>query len=81
MKDMDKGLYSKYIVMKADDAVEMNETGLYQGHQIEGECFVLRPDRDPAAMAAMREYAEETTNLQLAADIYEWLAGIEAPNA
>jgi len=76
MRDMDKGLYSKYIVMKADKAEEVTP-GLFTGRQIEGDCFVLRPDRDPAAVSALCEYADTTTNLQLAADIYAWLARLE----
>jgi phage repressor protein C with HTH and peptisase S24 domain len=35
--------------------------------------FVLRPDRDPAAMAAMKEYAKTTENRQLAEDIWKRL--------
>lgn len=60
-----KGLYVKYNVTK----IETGET-VY-------DCFVLRPDRDPAAVVALVAYADTTTNLQLAADIRGWLASIE----
>lgn len=75
--DASKGLYNKYIVIKAEEAEEVTP-GLFLGRQIDGDCFVLRPDRDHAARAALREYAEETTNLKLAAEIYDWLVRIGA---
>lgn len=61
-----KGLYSKYTVIH-------NETG----KPIEGECFVLRPDRDNAAFGALMVYAELTENTDLAMDITKWLSGLE----
>ena len=36
-------------------------------------CFVLRPDKDPAARAALECYANKTPNDQLAWDILKWL--------
>lgn len=36
-------------------------------------CFVLRPGKDPAAVAALRAYAEATDNDTLAADIISWV--------
>lgn len=72
MGDMDKGLYSKYRVTKAD------------GTPLDGDCFVLRPDRDPAAVKALLAYAASTTNEELSSDIRVWLASIgadmDAPN-
>lgn len=62
----DKGLTHKYDVRKAD-------TG-----EVVENCFVLRPDKDPAAVAALRAYAESTDNAALAADIINWI-GLE-PN-
>ena len=61
MDDMNRGLYSKYIVTKAD------------GTPLDGDCFVLRPDRDAAARCALIEYAAQTPNEALAADIEAWL--------
>lgn len=55
------GLKVKYIVRKADT-----------GESVYG-CFVLRPDRDPAAVAALRAYAAATDNNELASDIINWV--------
>lgn len=51
------GLKRKFLVFKSDT-----------GEMIEN-CFVLRPDKDPAAVAALRAYAGATDNKTLAADI------------
>ena len=59
--DGKRGLYSKYKVTKAD------------GTPLDGDCFVLRPDRDEAAIRALEAYADATNNENLAADIREWL--------
>jgi len=59
--DGKRGLYSKYKVTKAD------------GTPLDGDCFVLRPDRDEAAISALEAYADATNNENLAADIREWL--------
>jgi hypothetical protein len=61
--DMGRGLYAKYEVKK-------NGKPIY-------DCFVLRPDRDAAARAALRAYAKVTPNTLLAVDIHEWLSAIE----
>ena len=42
------------------------------GERIEN-CFVLRPDKDHAAVEALRAYAEATDNKTLADDIYNWV--------
>lgn len=55
------GLKRKYVVMKADT-----------GKCIEN-CFVLRPDKDKAAVVALRAYAEATDNKTLASDIINWV--------
>ena len=60
-EDEYEGLKRKYIVLKADT-----------GELVEN-CFVLRPDKDPAARAALRAYAEATENKQLANDITNWV--------
>lgn len=57
-----KGLYGKYIILKADT-----------NKKIDGDAFVLRPDRDPAAIAALRAYARATNNKALADDIIAWI--------
>lgn len=58
---LNDGLRGKYMVIKAD-------TG-----ELVKNCFVLRPDRDPAAVTALRAYAEATDNETLAADIINWV--------
>ena len=55
------GLKLKFLVFKADT-----------GERIEN-CFVLRPDKDRAAVEALRAYAEATDNKTLAEDIYNWV--------
>ena len=55
------GLKRKYIVLKSDT-----------GELVDG-CFVLRPDKDEAAIAALVAYAGATGNKQLAADILAWI--------
>lgn len=62
MDDKNRGLYPKYNVTKAET-----------GEAIDGECFILRPDRDPAALVALAAYAVTTDNKELAADIKNWL--------
>lgn len=59
--DLYKGLKRKYLVFKADS-----------GEMVEN-CFVLRPDKDPAAVEALKAYAKATDNEELAADIYKWV--------
>lgn len=69
IKTGDEGLYNKYTVIN-------NETG----KQVEGACFVLRPDRDNAAYGALLLYAELTTNTDLAVDLTGWLSSLEVPH-
>ena len=59
--DAYKGLKAKYLVFKADT-----------GERVEN-CFVLRPDKDPASVEALRAYASATDNETLAKDIYNWV--------
>ena len=59
--DTYKGLKAKYFVFKADS-----------GKKVEN-CFVLRPDKDPAVAAALRTYARATDNEVLSADIFNWV--------
>ena len=56
-----KGLYSKYEVRRRSDGTPVNN------------CFVLRPDRDDAAIAAMLAYADATSDSQLAKELREWV--------
>lgn len=56
-----KGLYSKYEVRKRSDGTLVNN------------CFVLRPDRDDAAIAAMLAYADATSDSRLAKELREWV--------
>ena len=62
------GLYGKYTVYKNKDG------------SLVTDCFVLRPAKDPAAVAALRAYAAATDNAELAADIINWVgAGSNEP--
>jgi len=63
-----QGLYIKYDVFKVKDGTPVNN------------CFVLRPDKDRAARAALQAYAETTENEALRNDICEWLKRIEGGN-
>ena len=56
-----EGLKRKYVVLKSDT-----------GECVEN-CFVLRPNKDPAAKAALKAYAAATKNEKLAEDIMSWL--------
>ena len=62
---MNDGLRRKYIVQKADSGEEVTD------------CFVLRPAKDRAAVAAIITYAKVTENETLAADLLRWLQRIE----
>lgn len=55
------GLYGKYTVYKNEDG------------SLVTDCFILRPTKDPAAVAALRAYAAATDNAELAADIINWV--------
>lgn len=56
-----QGLKEKYIVLKKSSG------------EIVDNCFVLRPDKDTSAVAALRAYAADTDNKQLSEDIYSWV--------
>ena len=58
------GLKAKYIVFKASNGMLVDN------------CFVLRPEKDNAAVAALATYADTTENQILAADIRKWLSTI-----
>lgn len=55
------GLKVKYRVYKAKDNTPVEN------------CFVLRPDKDAAAIQALISYAIFTSNRQLAKDILDWI--------
>lgn len=55
------GLYGKYTVYKNKDG------------SLVTDCFILRPAKDPAAVAALRAYAAATDNAELSADIINWI--------
>ncbi|WP_226043335.1 hypothetical protein [Natrinema sp. DC36] len=57
------GLYDKYSVRKDGQRVT--------------DCFVLEPGDDPAAREALRTYAAETEDDDLAADLAEWTDDLE----
>lgn len=55
------GLHGKYIVRRSDT-----------GEEVDG-CFVLRPEKDRAAVCALRTYAAETENEELADQLVNWV--------
>lgn len=55
------GLHHKYDVVKRSTGEKVTD------------CFVLRPSTDPAARAAMREYARVTPHPELAVDLIRWV--------
>lgn len=65
MNNENRGLHQKYIVLKADTGKEVTD------------CFILRPKKDPAAVAALKEYARVTDNKNLANDILLWIEAIK----
>ena len=56
-----KGLYAKYILTKAD------------GTPVNDRCFILKPDKDPAAVKALQAYAAATDDELLRNDLYAWV--------
>ncbi len=61
MANEQKGLYGKYLVVKVVDGTVIED------------CFILRPDKDPAAVVALQAYATATENRTLADDLYKWV--------
>ncbi|HMM95351.1 hypothetical protein [Phycicoccus sp.] len=71
--DLNRGLYGKYLVQRADGDPAQKHT----------DCryFVLDPEHDPAALAALSAYIEEARDLgyvQLADDLDVWLEQLYA---
>lgn len=82
------GLYQKYIIYKAKkpDPCGCREAmcphlAPFGRTPVRGEevtnCFVLRPEKDPAARAALKAYAKATDNKVLARDLTDWLASLK----
>lgn len=59
----EQGLHGKYLV--------------YKNGKPQDGCFVLKPETDPAARAALEAYVDKTGNERLATDLREWLARID----
>lgn len=55
------GLTNKYIVIKADTGESISN------------CFVLCPENDPAAVAAIQAYADATDDEKLRNDLVRWI--------
>lgn len=62
----ERGLYNKYRVVETETHIGV------EGH------FVLRPARDPTALAALIHYAALTPNKELAADLQDWIERMQA---
>lgn len=64
-----KGLYDKYKVTKSAT-----------GEALDGDYFVLRPGRDPAARQALAAYANavRASNSRLATDLDAWLSRLKS---
>lgn len=63
-EDSYAGLKTKYRVYRACDNTPVED------------CFVLRPERDPAALKALAAYAQHCGNLRLSKDISRWIRRI-----
>lgn len=60
-REDNQGLVVKYDVRKVDSG------------ELVQNCFVLRPEKDWAAVRALRKYADATKNERLAKEITDWL--------
>lgn len=56
-----QGLYGKYRVFNSETGEELKSF------------FVLKPDTDPVAIAALQRYAELTPDKELENDLYKWV--------
>lgn len=65
MSDQERGLYNKYQIINRET-----------GQEAEGDYFVLKPAKDPAARSALMAYAEATDNEQLSMGITHWLSSL-----
>lgn len=63
--DTEAGLLLKYNVQKVSTGEPVHD------------CFVLRPQKDAAARAALLAYAKATHNAKLASDLIVWVRQLE----
>ncbi len=63
-----KGLYQKYAVVKINGPNDFEP-------MVDG-CFVLRPEKDPAALSALTTYAGATNDKELSTALFEWVISI-----
>jgi len=68
MSDDDRGLYGKY---------EVRKLGTLPISPPLTDVFVLCPEKDPTALAALIHYAELTPNVRLAESLREWIQRIQ----
>ena len=61
MNDEKRGLYWKYIVRKTGSGAIVKNS------------FVLKPESDPAALTALKAYADATFNSHLRFDLEKWI--------
>ncbi len=62
--------------MSDDDGLWGKYTVTDNGGYAVIDCFVLRPERDATALAALIHYAALTPNENLAADLQDWIERI-----
>ncbi len=67
-----QGFYGKYMVRKATTTAAGTRTGPPLT-----DVFVLRPEKDSAALEVLGLYARLTSNLELAADLRAWIRRIK----
>ena len=68
-------LYGKYIVKRATTTAAGTRTGPPLT-----DVFVLRPEKDAAALGALARYASLTLNQGLASDLRAWIQCIQENN-
>ncbi|EHJ00413.1 hypothetical protein CDLVIII_3868 [Clostridium sp. DL-VIII] len=59
--------------------VKYNDTKIEDGSIVD-DCFVLRPNKDTAAVEALKTYSNFTQNNQLALDILNWISNFKNNN-
>jgi len=57
-----------------------NKSTMTDERPVKGNCFVLRPDRDPAARVAIKTYALYCGNPQLSNELINWIDGLSSEN-
>lgn len=71
----ERGLYGKYVVRKIESRSSLSGLGTL-GRPLT-DVFVLSPEKDPTALAALIHYAALTPNVELAADLQTWIELIQ----